>query len=93
MDLNTKILVMVPNGPKMIEKYIQKNNTPYLILSDKGLKVAAQYFQVKKFFSVGTPTVFLVSPKGEILYTYYGKSVREEPKNDEPFAVLQKLNL
>ncbi|MDX9851597.1 MAG: redoxin domain-containing protein [Anaerolineaceae bacterium] len=92
MDLNTEILVMVPNGPKMIEKHIQKNNTPYRILSDKGLKVAAQYFQVKKFFAVGTPTVFLVNQKGEILYTFYGKSVQEVPKNAEPLAVLQKLN-
>ena len=81
MDLNTEILVMVPNGPKMIEKHIQKNNTPYRILSDKGLKVAAKYFQVKKFFAVGTPTVFLVNQKGEILYTFYGKSVQEVPKN------------
>ncbi len=93
VDMNTEILVMVPNGLKMIDKHILKNNTPYHILSDKSLKVAAQYFQVKKFFAVGTPTVFLVNQKGEILYTFYGKSVQEEPKNDEPLAILQKLNL
>ncbi len=91
-ELNTKVFVMVPNGPKMIEKHIQKNNTPYRILSDKGLKVAAQYFQVKKFFAIGTPTVFLVNQNGEILYTFYGKSIQDIPNNDEPLVVLQKLN-
>lgn len=92
LELNTKILVMVPNGPKMIGNYIQQNNIPYRILSDKGSKVAAQYFQVKKFFAFGTPTVLLVNRKGEILYTHYADSVLEEPKNQDPLEVLQKLN-
>ena len=91
LELNTKILVMVPNGPKMIEKHIQQNNTPYRILSDKGSKVAAQYFQVKKFFAIGTPTVLLVNRQGKILYTHYADSVVAEPKNQEPLEILQKL--
>ena len=88
--LNTEVLVMVPNGPRMIEKHVNENNPPYPILSDKGSKVAAQYFQVKQFFLVGTPTVFLVNKKGQVLYAHYATSLIEEPDNKEPLAVLKK---
>ena len=83
---------MVPNGPKTVDKHIKANNTPYRILMDKGSKVAAQYFQVKKFYALGTPTVFLVNKQGEILYTYYANSLLDEPENKEPLEILQKLN-
>ena len=89
--LNTEIMVMVPNGPKMIERHISAFKTPYLVLSDKGSKVAAQYFQVKQFFLAGTPTVLLVDRSGRILYTHYASSLMEEPENEEPLAILRQL--
>lgn len=89
--LNTEVLVMVPNGPKMIEKHVKEHATPYPILSDKGLKVAAAYFQIKKFFLAGTPTVFLVDKTGRIGYAYYANSLIEEPDNQEPLTVLARL--
>jgi peroxiredoxin len=89
--LNTEILVMVPNGPKMIEKYTIENRVPYQILSDKGSRIAAQYFQLKRFFSLGTPTVFLVDRSGKFLYTHYANSLIEEPDNREPLEILAKL--
>lgn len=91
--LNTEILVIVPNCPKMIEKYTVESRVPYQILSDKGSRVAAQYFQLKRFFSLGTPAVFLVDQSGKILYTHYAKSLLEEPDNREPIDVLEKLTL
>jgi peroxiredoxin len=92
-DLNTKILVMVPNGPKMIERHIKQFKTPYRILTVKGSKVAAQYFQVRKFFAIGTPTVFLVNQNGEIIYAHYANSLLTEPDNNEPLKLLSDLGL
>jgi len=89
--LNSEVLVIVPNGPKMIERYLRKNSTPYPILSDKGSKVAEHYFQVKKFFSLGTPTVFLVNQAGQICYAHYASSLIEEPDNQEPLTVLAQM--
>ena len=91
MNLNTEILVMVPNGSKMIETHIHQNNTPYRILIDKRSRVAAQYFQVKKFFALGTPTVFLVNKEGCIIYTHYANSPMEEPDNNLPLKLLTDL--
>jgi peroxiredoxin len=92
-DLNTEILVMVPNGPKMIERHIKQFDTKYRILTDKGSKVAAQYFQVKKFFAFGTPTVFLVDQTGKIIYNLYANSLVAEPDNDEPLKLLSSLKV
>ncbi len=87
--LDTDILVMVPNGPKMIERYIRQNDPPYLILSDKGSKVAEKYLQVKQFFTFGTPSVFLVNRNGRIIYAHYSASLIEEPDNQEPLSILK----
>lgn len=89
--LDTEVLVVVPNGPKLIERHINKHETPYPILSDKGSKAAAQYFQVKQFFSAGTPTVLLIDKTGKIRYAHYATSLIEEPDNEEPLAVLKEM--
>ena len=82
---------MVPNGPFLINRYLKNNPTPYIILTDKGSKVAAHYFQIKQFFAVGTPSVFILNQKGKILYTDYSTSIKDEPGSDNPLAVLTEL--
>jgi peroxiredoxin len=89
--LNAEILVIVPNGPFMINRYLKNHPILYPILIDKGSQVAAQYFQVKRFFVIGTPTVFVVDQQGKIAYAHYADSVIEEPGNHKPLAVLAKL--
>jgi len=86
--LNTEVIVMVPNGPRMIERYIQSNHVLYPILTDKGAVVAGQYFQVKHFFKFGVPSVFLVDREGKIAYVHYAETLISEPDNREPLAVL-----
>ena len=89
--LKGEVLVMVPNGPKMIARYLNSHDIPYPILADKGSKVAGQYFQTKHFFSFGTPTVFVVDKTGVIRYAYYASSLIEEPGTKEPLTVLAQL--
>jgi len=89
--LKGEVLVMVPNGPKMIARYLGNHEISYPILSDKGSKVAAHYFQIKQFFAVGTPSVFILNQKGKILYTHYSTSIKDEPGSDNPLAVLTEL--
>jgi len=90
-DLNAEILVMVPNGPRMIERHVRENHPPYAILSDKRSMVAGSYLQVKQFFSLGTPTVFIVDQAGRIRYAYYATSLLEEPDNQELLSILGKI--
>jgi peroxiredoxin len=89
--LNTRILLMVPNGTRTIERYLRDHPAPFEILTDKRAEVAGQYLQVRQFFSLGTPCVFLVDRTGCIRYTHYAKSMISEPDNREPLAVLAGL--
>ncbi len=88
--MKTEVLVMVPNGPRMIEQYRQQFHPPYPILVDKGSKVADAYFQTKTMFFIGNPTVFLVNKVGKVLYAHYAKNPIEEPDNREPLFILEK---
>ena len=90
-SLNAEVLVMVPNGPFMIRDYVKLTSNPYPILSDKGSRVAGQYFQVKHFVKLGTPTVFLVDRQGTIRYAHYASSLLEEPDSEEPKAILADM--
>ena len=90
-ELNTEIMVMLPNGPLMIKRYLSKNPTPFVILTDRGSRVAERYFQYKWIFSIGSPTVFLVNQAGNITYTFYGNSPLDEPGNQEVLALLPRL--
>ncbi len=93
-DLNTQVLVMVPNGPKMIEKNVVTNAVPYPILTDKNELTAAQYgINIHNTILPGArqlfkPGVFLVDRSGIIRYCKYLKSYIQEPDNHEPLAVL-----
>ena len=94
--LDTEVLVIIPNGPKMIARYIHSNNPPYPILSDKGARVAEQYHIDTKHIlrlSAFTPTVLLVDRTGMIRYTNYQTSYVQEPDNNEPLAVLAQSPL
>ncbi len=90
-ELNCEVLVMVPNGPRMIGRYVQATQTPYPILTDKGSEVAGRYLQVKRFFKIGAPTVILVDQQGKVAYTHYATSLIAEPDNREPLAVLANM--
>jgi peroxiredoxin len=89
--LNAEIMVLVPNGPFLIKRYLKYKPLPYHILTDKGSQVATQYFQIKRFFMIGTPTVFVVDQQGIIAYAHYANSVIEEPGSQEPLDVLAKM--
>jgi peroxiredoxin len=68
---DTDVLVIVPNGRKMIEKHVQEHHPPYRILSDKGGAVAKQYGIEPKalpFLTAFKPAVFLVGKSGKVLY-------------------------
>jgi len=83
---------MVPNGPRMIERYLRETQTPYPILTDKGSQVASAYMQLKRLFKIGSPTVILVDRHGKVAYAYYATSLIEEPDNNEALAALAKLS-
>lgn len=96
--LNAEVLVIVPNGPRTIARFLEDHPTPYPILSDKGAKVAGQYdINTKRVplvnFTHFKPGVFLVDQTGTMIYANHLASYIKEPDNDEPLAVLERMAL
>lgn len=94
--LNAEVLVIVPNGPKMIERHVESNGTPNPILSDKGARVAEAYgIGTRRAALIGftalKPGVFLVDTTGHVIYTNYVASYIKEPDNREPLGVLEGM--
>lgn len=94
---NAEMLVVVPNGPRMIGKHMRECAPPYAILSDKGGRVAVQYgICVRRTIlpalsCVLTPTLFLIDRAGTVRYTNYTRSYVREPDDREPLAVLDDM--
>jgi len=93
----TEILVIVPNGPRMIAKHVRDFAPPYPILTDKGGQVAQLYgicvrrTVLPALSCVFTPAIFLVDRSGTVRYANYTQSYIREPDNGEPLAVLDRL--
>ena len=67
--LDTEVVVIVPNGSRMIERYVRANAIPYPILSDRGSVVAGQYginLRNAVVITAMKPTVLLVFNLGFI---------------------------
>jgi len=93
--LNTEILVIVPNGLKMIGRHVAAHLTPYPVLSDPRSRVAEQYgigLFTAFSYAMFTPSVFLVDTAGRIRYAHYSSSYVEEPDNREPLSILAGMN-
>jgi peroxiredoxin len=94
-DMECGIVVIVPNGPKMIARYLQSNPTNYIILSDRGARVTDLYgIHTRRIGMVQAfkPGVFLVDRSGTIRYTNYLRSYVKEPDNNAPLVVLAGMN-
>jgi peroxiredoxin len=95
--VNTQVVVIVPNGPLSILKFRSENGMPFLILSDKGGKVAERFgIRTHRLgfipsFALYTPGVFVVDRAGFIRYANYEKSYLSEPDNQKPLAQLAAI--
>jgi len=90
-ELETRVVVIVPNGPKMITRHIDRCDPPYTILSDKGSRVAASYGQTIGRLRLGAPALFVVNREGVIVYAYYATSLTEEPDSTGPLEALAMI--
>jgi peroxiredoxin Q/BCP len=92
VDLNTEVLVLGPNGPRMFQKFWKENEIPFVGLSDVGSKVAETFYQEVVILKLGRmPAVFIIDRKGIIQYVHYGNSMSDIPDNAVVINVLKEL--
>jgi peroxiredoxin len=90
-DAEVEVVVIVPNGPKTIERYLLAHPLPYPVLSDKGNLVAQQYginTHQARFLALFTRTTFLIGRERRVRCAEYDVSYLTDPDNCALLAVL-----
>jgi peroxiredoxin len=88
---NTEVLVMAPNKPASLAKYIRANPTPFPILSDPGARVAEMYGIETihaPFLTFFIGSMFVVDQGGRIQFADYNVPLVARPDEGRALAVL-----
>ena len=88
---NTEVLVMAPNRPASLARYVNAHPTPFPILSDQGATVAAS-FGIEAihapFMTVFIGAMFVVDRAQRIRYADYSVPLVSRPDDSKPLAAL-----
>ncbi len=88
---NTEVLVMAPNRPASIARYLNAHPTPFPILSDASARVAESYGIEAihaPFMTVFIGAMFVVDQAGRIRYADYAVPLVSRPDDSKPLAAL-----
>lgn len=91
---NTEVLVMAPNRPPSIAKYLAANPTPFPILSDPGAQIAGLYGIEAihaPFLTVFIGAMFVVDRAGTIRYADYNVPLVRRPDDNPALAAAAAL--
>ena len=88
---NIEVIALGPDGPNAFKRYWESEDLPFIGCADIRSQVATQYQQDVNWFKFGRmPAVFLIDPKGRIIFHQYGDSMSDIPQNSEVFSVFDK---
>lgn len=90
---NTEVLVMAPNQPASIARYLNAYPTPFPILSDPGAEIAQMYGveTVHARFLVFVAAMFVVDQARRIRYVDYDVAIIN-PDDSKPLAVVTGIS-
>jgi peroxiredoxin len=91
---NTEVLVMAPNRPASIAKYLNAHPTPFPILSDPGAQIAELYGIEAihaPFMTMFIGAMFAVDRSGRIRFADYSVPLVSRPDESRALAVLSAL--
>ena len=87
------ILAIGPNDLEEFQRYWNKENIPFIGLSDPEHTIARLYKQEVNLFKLGRmPLNCVVDAKGHIRYAHYGNSMSNIPSNETLLDVIDQLN-
>jgi len=92
-QLDTYIYVILVDGEENAKKMVDEHAKRYPIFYDQTKKVAKLLKQEIKLAKAGRmPALLIVDKQGIIQYAYYGDSMKDIPKNEVVFEILEKIN-
>jgi len=91
--MDTYLYPILVDGEENAKKMVDNHAKNYPIFYDSTKKVAKLLKQEIKIAKAGRmPALLIVDKQGIIQYAYYGGSMKDIPKNEEVFKILEKIN-
>ncbi len=93
IEQDTEILVFGREDAATFSGYWQKNNLPFVGISDPTLTVLKLYGQEVNLFKLGRiPAQVIIDKQGLARFAHYGHSASDIPLNEEILEVLKTMN-
>lgn len=94
INLDTEIVVIGPESQTDFINFWNKENLPFIGLSDEKHRVLKLFGQEVNIFKLGRmPAQAIIDKQGIVRYIHYGKSMADIPVNEDLLAILDSLNL
>ncbi|MBN2677861.1 MAG: redoxin domain-containing protein [Anaerolineaceae bacterium] len=93
INLNTRVIVVGPEGAGAFQSYWKAHDLPFIGLPDPGASVLKLYGQEVNLFKLGRmPAQVIVDKSGVARFVHYGHSMSDIPLNAELFDLLEGIN-
>ena len=91
VDREAEILVVGPEDQAAFVREWEKERYPFVGIPDPEQAVSDLFGQEVKLLQFGSmPALMVIDQAGQIVYTHYGASMQDIPKNEEILDVIQK---
>jgi len=91
-ELDAEIIIVAPEDRQTLRAYWQREELPFVGLSDPLHVVADRYGQEVNTFKLGRmPALFVVDKIGRLRYQHYGRNMGDIPRNAEILQLLDEM--
>ena len=91
VEREAEIIVVGPEDQAAFVKEWEKQEFPFVGIPDPEQAIANVYGQQVKLLKLGRmPALMVIDKAGQIIYTHYGASMQDIPKNEEILDVIKK---
>jgi len=91
VEREAEVIVVGPEDQAAFVKEWEKQEFPFVGIPDPEQAIANVYGQQVKLLKLGRmPALMVIDKAGQIIYTHYGASMQDIPKNQEILDVITK---
>jgi len=91
VDREAEIIIVGPEDQAAFVLEWEKQSYPFVGIPDPEQAVSGLFGQEVKLLQFGRmPALMVIDPAGQIVYTHYGASMQDIPKNQEILDVIKK---
>jgi peroxiredoxin len=94
-ELNIPILIIIGQKRESVKKWLNEHPMPFPFLVDEDREVTKAFNVYHPFgiaaYKIAYPSLFLISEKGKIVYSYVGKDQKDRPTENETYTQVHRL--